>query len=65
MVIPLVIYHGKTSWSIPTSLGANLNGYEELPKDVRSMSRILTTSFMTYPVFLMKKLKAKYKPGFY
>ncbi|MFZ2463837.1 MAG: Rpn family recombination-promoting nuclease/putative transposase, partial [Caldibacillus thermoamylovorans] len=35
IVIPLVIYHGKTSWSIPTSLGANLNGYEELPKDVK------------------------------
>ena len=35
IVIPLVIYHGKTSWSIPTSLGSNLNGYEELPKDVK------------------------------
>ena len=35
IIIPLVIYHGKKSWNIKTTLGEMINGYENLPKDVR------------------------------
>lgn len=35
IIIPLVIYHGKADCRIPSSLGGILNGYEELPKDLK------------------------------
>lgn len=35
IIIPLVIYHGKSRWNISTNLGELINGYKELPKDVR------------------------------
>lgn len=35
IVIPLVLYHGKENWTIPTSLGELLDGYSELPSDVK------------------------------
>ncbi|WP_341301645.1 Rpn family recombination-promoting nuclease/putative transposase [Lysinibacillus sp. FSL H8-0500] len=35
IIIPLVFYHGKQIWSLPTSLGPLLDGYEELPEDVK------------------------------
>lgn len=36
VVIPLVIYHGKETWKIKTSLGEMIRGYEDLPDSVRS-----------------------------
>ena len=35
MIIPLVIYHGKDNWNIKTTLGEMINGYEELPKNIK------------------------------
>ena len=35
IIIPLVIYHGKDNWNIETTLGEMINGYEELPKDIK------------------------------
>ena len=35
IIIPLVIYHGKNKWNISTNLGEMINGYKELPEDVR------------------------------
>lgn len=35
IIIPLVIYHGKNKWNVSTNLGEMINGYKELPEDVR------------------------------
>ena len=35
MIIPLVIYHGKDSWNIKTTLGEMITGYKNLPKDIQ------------------------------
>lgn len=35
VIIPLVIYHGKNQWNISTNLGQMINGYKELPEDVK------------------------------
>lgn len=35
VIIPLVIYHGKNKWNISTNLGQMINGYKELPEDVK------------------------------
>lgn len=35
MIIPLVIHHGRSSWRIPSNLGAMLDGYEELQEDLK------------------------------
>lgn len=35
VIIPLVIYHGKDGWNIKPTLGEIIQGYEELPADVR------------------------------
>ncbi|HBQ27925.1 MAG TPA: transposase [Desulfotomaculum sp.] len=35
VIIPLVIYHGKDSWNIRTTLGELITGYEELPKEIQ------------------------------
>src|SRR5690606_19819322 len=35
IIIPFVIYHGKDNWNIKTTLGEMINGYEELPKDIK------------------------------
>jgi len=36
VVIPLVIYHGKETWKIKTSLGEMIRGYEDLPEEIRA-----------------------------
>lgn len=35
IIIPLVIHHGRSSWRIPSNLGAMLDGYEELQEDLK------------------------------
>ncbi|AHM55613.1 hypothetical protein EAL2_c03100 [Peptoclostridium acidaminophilum DSM 3953] len=35
MIIPLVIYHGKESWNIKTTLGEMITGYKDLPNDIK------------------------------
>lgn len=35
IVIPLVIYHGRSAWTIPTSLSELLMGYDTLPEDIK------------------------------
>ena len=35
VIIPLVIYHGKNKWNISTTLGEMINGYDNLPEDVK------------------------------
>lgn len=35
IIIPLVIYHGKDNWNIEITLGEMINGYEELPKNIK------------------------------
>lgn len=35
IIIPLVLYHGQQKWTLPSSLGGLLHGYEELPEKVR------------------------------
>lgn len=35
VIIPLVIYHGKNKWNISTTLSEMINGYDNLPKDVK------------------------------
>lgn len=35
MIIPLVIYHGKDSWNIKTSLGQMITGFEQFPQDIK------------------------------
>lgn len=35
IILPLVVYHGKSNWRIPSSLGSILNGYDELPADLK------------------------------
>ncbi|WP_368976789.1 Rpn family recombination-promoting nuclease/putative transposase [Caldifermentibacillus hisashii] len=35
IVIPLVVYHGKSKWRFPLHLGAFLNGFEEMPQNVK------------------------------
>lgn len=35
IILPLVIYHDKKEWKLPTSLGELLDGYEELPAEVK------------------------------
>lgn len=36
IVIPLVVYHGRTDWHIPSNLGAMLSGYGELSEDLKA-----------------------------
>ena len=36
VVIPLVIYHGKETLKIKTSLGEMIRGYEDLPEEIRA-----------------------------
>lgn len=35
IIIPLVIYHGKSSWNITTSFGELIDGYEKLPSGIK------------------------------
>jgi len=35
VIIPLVVYHGKDSWKIGTTLGEMITGYEDLPEDIK------------------------------
>lgn len=35
IIIPLVIYHGKDNWNIKTTLGEMINGYDELPENIK------------------------------
>lgn len=35
IIIPLVIHHGRSSWRIPSNLGAMLDGYEELSEELK------------------------------
>lgn len=35
VIIPLVIYHGRDSWNIKTSLGQIIKGYEKLSDDIK------------------------------
>ncbi|SMB82642.1 conserved hypothetical protein (putative transposase or invertase) [Desulfonispora thiosulfatigenes DSM 11270] len=35
IIIPLVIYHGKNKWQIRTTLGEMIEGYEELPEEIK------------------------------
>lgn len=35
IVIPLVIHHGRSSWRIPSNLGAMLDGYEALSEELK------------------------------
>lgn len=35
MIIPLVIYHGKDTWNIKTTLGEMITGYKDLSKDIQ------------------------------
>ncbi len=35
VVLPLVVFHGNSSWRISSSLGDILNGYNELPEDLK------------------------------
>jgi len=35
MIIPLVIYHGETRWSVAKSLGDIIEGMEKIPKTIR------------------------------
>ncbi|WP_346200975.1 Rpn family recombination-promoting nuclease/putative transposase [Caldifermentibacillus hisashii] len=35
IVIPLVVYHGKSKWRFPLHLGGFLNGFEEMPQNVK------------------------------
>lgn len=35
IIIPLVIHHGRSNWRIASNLGAMLNGYDELPKEMK------------------------------
>lgn len=35
IIIPLVIHHGRSKWRIPSNLGAMLDGYEKLPKELK------------------------------
>lgn len=36
IIIPLVVYHGTANWLISSNLGDMLNGYRELPKDLKA-----------------------------
>lgn len=38
VIIPLVIYHGKDSWDIKTSLGQMITGYEKLSQDIKKFT---------------------------
>ena len=35
VIIPIVIYHGKTRWNIVENLGDIIEGYYELPEDIK------------------------------
>lgn len=35
VIVPLVIYHGKTNWNVKTQLGDMIEGYNELPEDIQ------------------------------
>lgn len=35
IIIPLVIYHGEQKWHLPSSLSELINGYNELPKEIK------------------------------
>ena len=35
VIIPLVIYHDKNQWQVKTKLSDMMNGYNQLPKDVK------------------------------
>ncbi len=37
VVIPLVIYHGRTEWNKSTNLGSMLNGYDQLPIEAQKL----------------------------
>lgn len=48
MIIPLVIYHGKDSWNIKTTLGEMITGYKELNKDIQKY--IPNYEYMIYDI---------------
>ena len=35
IIIPLVIHHGRSNWRVPSNLGTMLDGYEQLPEDLK------------------------------
>ncbi|OLS02603.1 Rpn family recombination-promoting nuclease/putative transposase [Tissierella creatinophila] len=35
MIIPIVIYHGKSNWNINATLGEMIKGYKSLPEDIQ------------------------------
>lgn len=35
IIIPLVIYHNKEKWGMKTSLGEMINGYKDIPDDIK------------------------------
>lgn len=35
MIIPLVIYHGKSNWNVKTQLGDMIKGFHDLPSDIQ------------------------------
>lgn len=36
LIIPLVIYHGKSNWNISTSFSGSMIGYHELPQEIKA-----------------------------
>ena len=36
IIIPLLMYHGKKEWQLPTNLGELLDGYQALPDSIRA-----------------------------
>lgn len=46
VIIPLVIYHDKNEWQVKTKLSDMMNGYNQLPKDVKKY--ILDYEYLVY-----------------
>ena len=59
IVIPIIIYHGKDKWKIKTTLGEMIDGYAELPEDIKKY--IPNYEYLLYDIsrFTDKEIKGK------
>lgn len=59
IILPLVLYHGRENWRIPTNLGAMLKGYEELSQDLKVFVPNFEYLLYDVSVFSDEEIKGK------
>lgn len=59
IVIPMIIYHGQNKWNTKTTLGEMIDGYDELPEDIKEY--IPNYKYLLYDISRFKDEEIKGK----